>query len=189
MIMKIDMKKFCIEGGKKVKLKNMPTSVKPLYEDNEDYNKQKEKHLHKFNESQELFYSYDKYALLIIFQGMDAAAKDGAISHVMSGVNPEGCQTFNFKQPSAEDLEHDFFWREYKCLPERGRIGIFNRSYYEDVLVVKVHPEILNNQQLPPELKDKNKVWKNRYRSIVDIERHLYNNGTRIIKFFLHISE
>jgi PPK2 family polyphosphate:nucleotide phosphotransferase len=187
--MKTDIEIFCVEEGKKVNLKKVPTSVKPLYIDKDDYKRQKEKHIHKFNEMQELFYSYSKYALLIIFQGMDAAGKDGAISHVMSGVNPEGCQTFNFKQPSAEDLEHDFFWREYKCLPERGRIGIFNRSYYEDVLVVKVHPEILNNQQLPPELTDKNKVWKNRYRSIVDIERHLYNNGTRIIKFFLHISE
>ena len=189
MIMKTDMKKFCIEGGKMVKLKNMATRVKPFYENNEDYKKQKEKQLHKFNELQELFYAYDKYALLIIFQGMDAAGKDGAISHVMSGVNPEGCQTFNFKQPSVEDLEHDFFWREYKSLPERGRIGIFNRSYYEEVLVAKVHPEIIINQHLPPELMDKNKIWKNRYKSIVDLERHLYNNGTNILKFYLHLSE
>ena len=120
---------------------------------------------------------------------MDAAGKDGAIMHVMSGVNPEGCQTYNFKQPSAEEIDHDFFWREYKCLPERGRIGIFNRSYYEEVLVTKVHPDILNSQQLPPELIDKKKLWENRYRSIVDIERHLYNNGTHIIKLFLNISE
>lgn len=187
--MKTDIEKFCVEEGKKVKLKKEPTRVKPLYVDKDDYKKQKEKHLHKFNELQELFYAYNKYALLIIFQGMDASGKDGAITHVMSGVNPEGCQTFNFKQPSTEDLDHDFFWRVYKCLPERGRIGIFNRSYYEDVLVVKVHPEILKKQQLPPELLDKNEVWKNRYKSIVDIEKHLYNNGTRIIKFFLHISE
>ncbi len=187
--MKTDINKFCTQEGKKLRLDKIPTRIKPFYIDKEDYKRQKEKHLHKFNDMQELFYSYKKYAMLIIFQGMDAAGKDGAISHVMSGVNPEGCQTFNFKQPSAEELDHDFFWRVYKCLPERGRIGIFNRSYYEDVLVVKVHPEILKSQQLPPELTDKNKIWKNRYRSIVDIERHLYNNGTHIIKFYLHLSE
>jgi len=187
--MKTNIEEFYAEEGEKIKLNKIPTRVKPFYLDKEDYKKQKEKHLHKFNELQELFYSYNKYALLIIFQGMDAAGKDGAITHVMSGVNPEGCQTFNFKQPSTEELDHDFFWREYKCLPERGRIGLFNRSYYEEVLVTKVHPEILKRQQLPPDLTDKNKIWKNRYRSIVDIERHLYNNGTLIIKFFLHISE
>lgn len=187
--MKTDINKFCVEEGKKVKLKKIPTRVKPFYTDKEDYKSQKEKHLHKFNEMQELFYAYKKYALLIIFQGMDAAGKDGAIMHVMSGVNPEGCQTFNFKEPSSEELDHDFFWREYKCLPELGRIGIFNRSYYEEILVTRVHPEILSNQQLPPELLNKKIVWKNRYRSIVDIERHLYYNGTQIIKFFLNLSK
>jgi len=187
--MKIDTRNFCVEAGKNIKLKKIPTRVEPFYLDKEDYKKKKEKHMHKFNELQELFYSYNKYALLIIFQGMDASGKDGAISHVMSGVNPEGCQTYNFKQPSTEDLKHDFFWREYKCLPESGRMGIFNRSYYEEVLVAKVHPEIIKSQRLPPELTDKNKIWKNRYKSIVDIERHLYNNGTHIIKFYLHLSE
>jgi PPK2 family polyphosphate:nucleotide phosphotransferase len=124
--------------------------------------------------------------LLLIFQGMDAAGKDGAIRHVLSGVNPQGCEVFSFKQPSAEELEHDFLWRTSRRLPERGRIGIFNRSYYEEVLVVRVHPEILRGQGLPPELIDERTIWKERYRSI---EEHLHRNGTRIIKFFLHLSK
>ncbi len=120
---------------------------------------------------------------------MDAAGKDGAIRHVMSGVNPQGCQVFSFKQPSAEELDHDFLWRTTRCLPERGRIGIFNRSYYEEVLIVRVHPEILHNQGIPPELLDVQTVWQERYRSIVDLEDHLHRNGTRIVKFFLHLSK
>ncbi|CAM6054051.1 unnamed protein product [Sphagnum tenellum] len=120
---------------------------------------------------------------------MDAAGKDGAIQHVMSGVNPQGCQVFSFKQPSAEALEHDFLWRTTSRLPERGRIGIFNRSYYEEVLVVRVHPEILRSQRLPEELRDEKKIWKERYRSILDLEKHLYHNGTRTIKVFLHLSK
>ena len=140
---------------------------------------------------QRLHYASSRYALLLIFQGMDAAGKDGAIRHVMSGVNPEGCEVFSFKQPSAEELKHDFLWRTTCRLPERGRIGIFNRSYYEEVLVVRVHPEILRSQGLPHELLDeKNKtIWKERYRSIVDLEKHLDRNGTRIIKIFLHLSK
>jgi PPK2 family polyphosphate:nucleotide phosphotransferase len=126
---------------------------------------------------------------LLIFQAMDAAGKDGAIRHVMSGVNPQGCQVFSFKHPSATELEHDFLWRTTQCLPERGRIGIFNRSYYEEVLVVRVHPEILRGQGLPDALLDEETVWQERYRSIVDSESHLYRNGTRIIKFFLHLSK
>jgi PPK2 family polyphosphate:nucleotide phosphotransferase len=120
---------------------------------------------------------------------MDAAGKDGAIQHVMSGVNPQGCQVFSFKQPSAEELKHDFLWRTNRCLPERGQIGIFDRSYYEEVLVVRVHPEILRNQGLPDELLDANTIWEDRYRSIVELEEHLHRNGTRIIKFFLHLSK
>jgi PPK2 family polyphosphate:nucleotide phosphotransferase len=127
--------------------------------------------------------------LLLIFQGMDAAGKDGAIRHVMSGVNPQGCEVFSFKQPSAEDLEHDFLWRTTCRLPERGRIGIFNRSYYEEVLVVRVHPEILRSQGLSEELRDEKTIWEERYRSMVDLERHLFRNGTRIIKIFLHLSQ
>jgi PPK2 family polyphosphate:nucleotide phosphotransferase len=125
----------------------------------------------------------------MIFQGMDSAGKDGAIRHVMSGVNPQGCQVFGFKQPSAEELEHDFLWRTTRCLPERGRIGIFNRSYYEEVLVVRVHPELLRNEGLSEELRDEKDFWEKRYRSIVDFEEHLHRNGTRIVKVFLHLSK
>ena len=148
-----------------------------------------EKHVEELSALQELHYASDRYALLLIFQAMDAAGKDGAIRHVMSGVNPQGCEVFSFKQPSVEELKHDFLWRTACRLPERGRIGIFNRSYYEEVLVVRVHPEILRNQGLSEELRDEKKIWKERYRSIVDLEDHLYRNGTRIIKFFLHLSK
>jgi PPK2 family polyphosphate:nucleotide phosphotransferase len=127
--------------------------------------------------------------LVVIFQGMDAAGKDGAIRHVMSGVNPQGCQVFGFKQPSAEELEHDFLWRTTCRLPERGQIGIFNRSYYEEVLVVRVHPEILRSQGLSEELRNRETIWEDRYRSIVDLESHLYRNRTRIVKVFLHLSK
>jgi len=127
--------------------------------------------------------------LLLIFQALDSAGKDGAIRHVMSGVNPQGCEVFSFKQPSAEELSHDFLWRTTCRLPERGRIGIFNRSYYEEVLVVRVHPEILRNQGLSEELRDEKNIWTNRYRSIVDLEGHLHRNGTRIVKIFLHLSK
>jgi PPK2 family polyphosphate:nucleotide phosphotransferase len=138
---------------------------------------------------QQLHYASNRYALLLIFQGMDAGGKDGAIRHVMSGVNPQGCQVFSFKQPSADELEHDFLWRTTRCLPERGQIGIFNRSYYEEVLVVRVHPEILRAQGLSQELRDEKTFWEKRYRSIVDLESHLYRNETRTVKFFLHLSK
>jgi PPK2 family polyphosphate:nucleotide phosphotransferase len=137
---------------------------------------------------QQLHYASNRYALLIIFQGMDAGGKDGAIRHVMSGINPQGCQVFSFKQPSANELQHDFLWRTTCVLPERGRIGIFNRSYYEEVLVVRVHPELLRSQGLPKELRDESNIWKERYRSIVDLEEHLHRNGTRTVKVFLHLS-
>jgi PPK2 family polyphosphate:nucleotide phosphotransferase len=138
---------------------------------------------------QRLHYASNRYALLLIFQGMDAAGKDGAIAHVMFGVNPQGCEVFSFKQPSAEELKHDFLWRTTRRLPERGRIGIFNRSDYEEVLIVRVHPEVLRGQGLPDELLDEKSIWKERYRSIVDLEEHLHRNGTQIIKFFLHLSK
>jgi PPK2 family polyphosphate:nucleotide phosphotransferase len=147
-----------------------------------------QEHAEELSALQQLHYASNHYALLLIFQGMDAAGKDGAIRHVMSGVNPQGCEVFSFKQPTADELEHDFLWRTTRHLPERGRIGIFNRSYYEDVLVVKVHPEILRSQGLPDELLGEKSIWKERYRSIVDLEEHLHRNGTRIIKFFLHLS-
>lgn len=136
---------------------------------------------------QEMLYAHDRWALLLIFQAMDAAGKDGAIKHVMSGVNPQGCQVFSFKAPSGEELDHDFLWRCSRCLPERGRIGIFNRSYYEEVLVVRVHQELLASQKLPPELVTKN-IWQERYEDINAFERYLSRNGVAIRKFFLHVS-
>ena len=138
---------------------------------------------------QKLHYASNRYALLLILQGMDSAGKDGVIAHVMSGVNQQGCDVSSFKQPSAEELQHDFLWRTTRRLPERGRIGIFNRSYYEEVLVVRVHPELLRNQGLSDELRDQKTLWEDRYRSIVDSERHLYCNRTRIVKIFLHLSK
>jgi PPK2 family polyphosphate:nucleotide phosphotransferase len=146
-------------------------------------------HVEELSALQQLHYASNHYALLLIFQGMDAAGKDGAIRHVMSGVNPQGCEVFSFKQPTADELEHDFLWRTTRHLPERGRIGIFNRSYYEEVLVVRVHPETLRGQGLPDELIDEKTIWEERYRSIVDLEEHLHRNGTRIVKFFLHLSK
>jgi len=136
---------------------------------------------------QDKLYAQDRWSLLLVFQAMDAAGKDGTIKHVMSGVNPQGCQVFSFKAPSAEDLDHDFLWRSTKCVPERGRIGIFNRSYYEEVLVVRVHPEFLANQKLPPKLVGK-RIWEERYESIADFEKHMARNGTVILKFFLNVS-
>ena len=186
--MKIDSKDFRVTHGKKVKLTEWPTVVKPFCKSKEQYQELLQKHIEELSSLQRLHYASGRYALLLIFQGMDAAGKDGAIRHVMSGVNPEGCEVFSFKQPSTEELEHDFLWRTTCRLPERGRIGIFNRSYYEEVLVVRVHPEILRTQGLPDELRNEKTIWDDRYRSIVDMERHLYCNGTRIIKIFLHLS-
>jgi PPK2 family polyphosphate:nucleotide phosphotransferase len=163
--------------------------VKPFCKSNKRYHKLLEEHVAELSSLQNLHYAFNRYALLLIFQGMDAAGKDGAIRHVMSGVNPEGCEVFSFKQPSAEELKHDFLWRTTRHLPERGRIGIFNRSHYEEVLVVRMHPEILRGQGLPDELLDEKTIWKERYRSIVDLEKHLHRNGTRIIKVFLHLSK
>lgn len=138
-------------------------------------------------ELQEMLYAQDNWAVLLIFQAMDAAGKDGAIKHVMSGVNPQGCQVFSFKAPTSEDLDHDYLWRCMKCLPERGRIGIFNRSYYEETLVVRVHREFLEKQKLPPDLITKD-IWKERFQDIRSIERYLTRNGVAIRKFFLHVS-
>jgi PPK2 family polyphosphate:nucleotide phosphotransferase len=140
------------------------------------------------SELQERLYAQDRWAVLLIFQAMDAAGKDGAIRHVMSGVNPQGCQVYSFKAPSSEDLDHDYLWRCQKCLPERGRIGIFNRSYYEEVLVVRVHPEFLQKQSIPPELIGKD-IWKERFKDIGNFERYLAHNGVAVCKFFLHVSK
>jgi PPK2 family polyphosphate:nucleotide phosphotransferase len=189
MKIKINSKDFRIRPGEKVNLSEWPTTIKPFCNSKKQYQKFLEEHVEELNTLQRLHYASSRYALLLIFQGMDAAGKDGAIQHVMSGVNPQGCEVFSFKQPSAEELEHDFLWRTTCHLPERGRIGIFNRSYYEEVLVVRVHPEILRSQGLPDELLDEKTIWEERYRSIVDLEEHLHRNGTRIIKFFLHLSK
>jgi PPK2 family polyphosphate:nucleotide phosphotransferase len=186
--MKQNSKDFRVRQGDKVNLRKWPTRVKPVYRSKEHYEELLDEHIARLNDRQQLLYASNRYALLLIFQAMDAAGKDGVIKHVMSGVNPQGCQVYSFKHPSATELEHDFLWRTTQCLPARGQIGIFNRSYYEEVLVVRVHPEILRGQNLPAELVDRN-IWKGRYRSITELERHLHRNGTRIIKFFLHLSE
>ncbi len=189
MRIKINSKDFRVRPGEKVNLTERPTTIEPFCKSKKQYRKLLEEHVEELNSLQRLHYASSRYALLLIFQGMDAAGKDGAIRHVMSGVNPQGCEVFSFKQPTAEDLEHDFLWRTTCHLPERGRIGIFNRSYYEEVLVVRVHPGILRSQGLPKELLDEKTIWEERYRSIVDLEEHLHRNGTRIIKFFLHLSK
>jgi len=187
--MNIQSNDFRVSEGTTVDLSKRPTRVKALYTSKKQYKKCLNEHVEELSSLQRLHYADNRYALLLIFQAMDAAGKDGAIRHVMSGVNPQGCQVFSFKHPSATELDHDFLWRTTRSLPERGRIGIFNRSYYEEVLIVRVHPEILLSQGLPDELLDEKSLWQDRYRSIVDLESHLYRNGTRIIKFFLHLSE
>ena len=187
--MKIDTKDFLVRPGEKLKLKDWPTRVKSMCGSKEEYKEVLESHVKQLSEVQQLLYGSNKYALLLVFQGMDAAGKDGAIKHVMSGVNPQGCEVASFKQPSAEELEHDFLWRTEQKLPGRGRIGIFNRSYYEEVLVVRVHPEILVGEGLADTPKHRKDVWEQRYRSILDMEKHLDRNGTRIVKFFLHLSK
>ena len=186
--MKIHRSEFRVAAGKKVDLDRRPTHVKPLYASNNEYQKLLDEQKTALNHLQNVQYAHDRYALLVIFQAMDAAGKDGAIKHVMSGINPAGCQVHAFKQPNPDELEHDFLWRAAKVLPERGRVGIFNRSYYEEVLVVRVHPEFLEKQKLPDEIVKDKDVWKDRYRSIGNFEANLHRNGTRVIKFFLHLS-
>ena len=186
--MKIDSTRFKVKEGEKVSLRKWPTSIDPVYESKKQYRKLLLAHVEQLSSLQRVHYAYDRYSLLLIFQAMDAAGKDGVIRHVMSGINPQGCQVFSFKHPSATELDHDFLWRTTQCLPERGRIGIFNRSYYEEVLIVRVHPEILRSQALPDEIWDDKNIWEERYRSIIDHEAHLHRNGTRVVKFFLHIS-
>jgi PPK2 family polyphosphate:nucleotide phosphotransferase len=182
-------KKFRVNQGKKIKLKDWATRTRPLYDSKQHYQELLQAQVKDLSELQNTLYADNRYALLLIFQAMDAAGKDGVIKHVMSGVNPQGCQVYSFKHPSAEEMDHDFLWRTTRCLPERGRIGIFNRSYYEEVLIVRVHPELLRAQALPENAKDPDEVWQHRYRSINDLEAHLNTNGTRIVKFFLHLSK
>jgi len=187
--MKIDSKDFRVRESKKVDLNKWPTRVKPYCRSKKQFKKVLSARIETMSELQNLLYASNRYAVLLIFQAMDAAGKDSAIKHVMSGVNPQGCQVFSFKHPSIEELEHDFLWRTTRSLPERGRIGIFNRSYYEEVLIVRVHPELLRSQGLPDETLDEEIIWQQRYRSIRDLEAHLHRNGTRIVKFFLHLSK
>jgi len=187
--MKIKIKDFQVPQGDKVKLTKWPTRVEPVYSSKKEYRKLLKQQVEELSELQQLQYASNDYSVLLIFQAMDAAGKDGAIRNVMSGINPQGCQVFSFKHPSATELDHDFLWRTTQCLPERGRIGIFNRSYYEEVLIVRVHPEILHSQGVPDGLVDEKTIWNERYDSIVNLENHLFRNGTRIIKFFLHLSK
>jgi PPK2 family polyphosphate:nucleotide phosphotransferase len=189
MQMGIDIEDFRVREEEKVTLKKRPTLVKAVYQSKEQYQALLDEYTAKLSKLQGLLYAENRYSLLLIFQAMDAAGKDGAIKHVMSGINPQGCQVFSFKHPSPEELDHDFLWRTTCHLPERGRIGIFNRSYYEEVLIVRVHPEILSGEELPEDVLDGKNFWRDRYRSIVDLETHLARNGTRVIKFFLHISK
>jgi PPK2 family polyphosphate:nucleotide phosphotransferase len=187
--MKINSAEFRVREGDKVNLHKWPTKVEPFYKSKQQYRKLLRAHVAQLSAQQQLLYASNRYAILLIFQAMDAAGKDGAIKHVMSGVNPQGCQVFSFKHPSAAELEHDFLWRTTRNLPERGRIGIFNRSYYEEVLIARVHPEILRSEGLPDALENKSTVWRDRYRSISNLERHLSGNGTCVVKFFLHLSK
>ncbi|HVA13270.1 MAG TPA: ADP-polyphosphate phosphotransferase [Stellaceae bacterium] len=187
--MKIHTKDFRVGEGDKVNLDKWPTKVDPVCKSKGQYKKLLEDHVAQLSAQQQLHYASNRRAILLIFQAMDAAGKDGAIRHVMSGVNPQGCQVFSFKHPSGVELEHDFLWRTTRDLPERGRIGIFNRSYYEEVLILRVHPELLSAEALVDPPGDDKTFWHQRYRSITNLERHLHANGTRVVKFFLHLSK
>jgi PPK2 family polyphosphate:nucleotide phosphotransferase len=187
--MKVNIKNFRVEAGEKVELRKWPTRIKPVYASKEHYQELLSQHVAELSSRQQLLYASDSYAILVILQAMDAAGKDGAIRHVMSGVNPQGCQVFSFTHPSASELQHDFLWRSTRDLPARGRIGIFNRSYYEEVLIVRVHSEILREEGLPGRTPGQQAIWPERYESIVGLERHLHRNGTRIIKIYLHLSK
>jgi PPK2 family polyphosphate:nucleotide phosphotransferase len=184
--MKIHTDDFRVPHDKKLHLSKWPTKVKRFYNSKTDYQDMLKAHTARLDALQQLLYASNQRAVLLIFQAMDAAGKDGVIRHVMSGVNPQGCQVFSFKHPSPAELAHDFLWRSTRDLPERGKIGIFNRSYYEEVLIVRVHPEILRGENLPDPPKH---IWDQRFRSIRDFERHLDANGTTIVKFFLHMSK
>lgn len=188
--MKLDISKFAVSEGDAFKLRDRATKIDPVYEDKKDYHKLLEDQIEELRELQRVLYAQDRHALLLVFQGMDTAGKDGAIRHVMSGVNPSGCQVYSFKRPSSEELDHDWMWRTNCRMPERGRIGIFNRSYYEEVLVVRVHPKILTDvQRIPAKEVDLDKVWDERFRDIRHFEDYAQRNGTTIVKFFLHVSK
>jgi PPK2 family polyphosphate:nucleotide phosphotransferase len=186
--MPIDTSPYLVRPGAALDLGTMPTRAEPLYQSKADYKKRLAHRIDRMRELQDRLYADDRHAVLVIFQAPDAAGKDSAIKHVMSGVDPQGVSVHSFKQPSREELDHDFLWRTAVRLPERGRIGIFNRSYYEEVLVVRVHPAFLDAQRLPDRPATLEALWEERYQSIRDHEAHLHRNGTRIVKFFLHLS-
>jgi len=181
--------KFLVKEGSKLDLKKHPTDLTGDYTDKKQAVKDLQANVERLRELQDVLYAQDHHSLLVIFQAMDAAGKDGVIEHVMSGVNPQGCHVVSFKQPSSEERDHDYLWRCQKALPERGKIGIFNRSHYEEVLVVRVHPEILQSSQLPTAVKSDKDIWKKRFQHIRDWEQHLSENGTHILKFFLNVSK
>jgi PPK2 family polyphosphate:nucleotide phosphotransferase len=187
MTIKID--DFRVPEDREIDLKKWPTRVARVYRDADDYQSILEDHVKRLSRQQERLYASGAYAVLLVLQAMDAAGKDGVVAHVMSGVNPQGCDVFSFKHPSAVELKHDFLWRTTRDLPERGKIGIFNRSYYEEVLIVRVHPEILRAQGLADSGNGAKSIWEERYQSIVGLERHLHRNGTRVVKIFLHLSK
>ncbi len=185
----MDYGKLRVKAGTKLNLKNHKTDFTGDYKDKTEAKEDLQKNVERLAELQEILYAQNAHALLIIFQAMDAAGKDGAIKHVMSGLNPQGCQVFSFKQPSTEELDHDYLWRCAKNMPERGRLGIFNRSYYEEVLVVRVHPEILQSQLLPKDVKSDKNIWQKRFEQIRNFETYLEENGIHVIKFFLNVSK
>lgn len=189
MTAKIHLGDFRVRHHDKITLEKWPTQGKPVYKSKDEYDQLLADHNAQLGALQRLHHASNHLALLLIFQGMDAAGKDGVIRNVMSGVDPQGCQVSSFKQPSAEELEHDFLWRTTRRLPERGQIGIFNRSYYEEVLITRVHPELLQNEGLLADAARDDSFWHDRYQSIVDLERHLWRNGTRTVKVFLHLSK
>ena len=186
--MKIDVEAFRVHEGKRAALDKRATKAKPFYGSKADYTAALGEHVTRLSKLQEHLHRSGRYALLIVLQGMDTAGKDGAISHVMSGVNPQGCKVVSFKAPTSSEAAHDFLWRESRALPERGEIGVFNRSYYEPVLVTRVHPELLERQNLPKDARGKD-VWQRRYREINDWERYLTANGIKVIKIFLNLSK
>ena len=189
MNLKLSIEDYLFNGEKKFNIDKAKTTVDLFYKDKSDYSKLSDDYAKELDELQGKMYAHNRYGLLIIFQAMDAAGKDSTIKHVMRGVNTHGVNVYAFKRPSLNELEHDFMWRTNLNLPKRGSITIFNRSYYEEVLIVRVHPEILRAQQLPDAPPGKDAVWQERYRSIAGLERHLHANGTRIVKFFLHLSK
>jgi PPK2 family polyphosphate:nucleotide phosphotransferase len=187
--MKIDVEAFRVHEGKRAALDKRATKAKPFYGSKADYTAALGEHVTRLSKLQEHLHRSGRYALLIVLQGMDTAGKDGAISHVMSGVNPQGCKVVSFKAPTSSEAAHDFLWRESRALPERGEIGVFNRSYYEPVLVTRVHPELLRQEGVSDTEGGHKKLWAERLHSIRSFERHLHANGTRFVKIFLHLSK